>query len=102
MNTIGNRIKRRREQLNLTQDDLAKKLGYKSKTTIAKIETGVNDVSQSKLVSLAEALDTTPSYLMGWTDKNKEEFIIEQYNSLSPNNQKALEAYLAFLVEKDK
>lgn len=70
---IGDRIRTRRTELGLTQADLAKILGYKSKTTIAKIETGINDIQQSKVVSFAKALNTTPAYLMGWTEDPEEE-----------------------------
>ncbi len=65
---IGDRIKARRIELGLTQADLARALGYKSKTTITKIEAGKNDIQQSKVVAFAKALNTTPAYLMGWTD----------------------------------
>ena len=60
------RIKQRREELGMSQDELAKKLGYKSRSTIAKIEKGENDITQSKIAAFADALQTTPSYLMGW------------------------------------
>ena len=40
MPDIGKRIRRRREELGMTQEELADKLHYKSKTTIAKIENG--------------------------------------------------------------
>lgn len=73
MTEIGDRIRERRLAQHLTQSDLAERLGYKSKTTIAKIEAGVNDIPQSKVVSFANALDTTPAYLMGWTDDPYEE-----------------------------
>lgn len=59
------RIRLRREELNLSQDELAKRMGYKSRSTINKIELGINDVSQSKIVAFANALDTTVGYLMG-------------------------------------
>lgn len=68
MAEIGKRIKLKREALGLTQEDLAKKLGYKSKTTIAKIESGTNDIVQSKVKDFAVALETTIAYLMGWDD----------------------------------
>ena len=51
----------------MTQEELAYRLGYKSKTTIAKIENGTNDIVQSKVTEFAKVLDTTPAYLMGWT-----------------------------------
>lgn len=68
MAEIGHRIKARREQLQMTQEELAKKLGYKSKTTITKIENGTNDIVQSKVCDFAKVLNTTPAYLMGWED----------------------------------
>ncbi|MCD7966567.1 MAG: helix-turn-helix domain-containing protein [Clostridiaceae bacterium] len=66
MAEIGKRIKQKREELKITQEELAIKLGYKSKTTIAKIENGTNDIVQSKVVEFANALNTTVAYLMGW------------------------------------
>ena len=70
MADIGKKIRLQREFLGLTQEELAKKLGYKSKTTIAKIENGTNDIVQSKVIEFAKALNTTPAYLMGWEDDN--------------------------------
>lgn len=58
-------IRNRRIQLGMTQDELAKKMGYKSRSTIAKIESGTNDIPQSKIISFAKALDTTAGELMG-------------------------------------
>lgn len=74
------RIKTRREELNLSQDDLAKRMGYKSRSTINKIELGINDVSQSKIVAFAKALETTVGYLMGDDETNTD---YTKYN-LSP------------------
>lgn len=68
MSEIGKRIKSKREALGLTQEELAKKLGYKSKTTIAKIESGANDIVQSKVKEFATALNTTIAYLMDWEE----------------------------------
>lgn len=67
---IGKRIKEKRIELGITQEDLAAKLGYKSKTTIAKIENGTNDITQSRVVDFANVLNTTPAYLMGWEDSD--------------------------------
>lgn len=69
MSTVGERILIARKQLGLTQEDLAKRMGYKSKSTINKIEMGINDIPQSKIVMFAKVLDTTPAYLMGWDEK---------------------------------
>lgn len=66
MSDIGKRIRAKREELHMTQEELAKLLGYKNKTTITKIENGTNDIVQSKVVEFAKALNTTIPYLMGW------------------------------------
>ena len=65
MSTFGERIAARRLEIGLTQDALAKKMGYKSRSTITKIETGVNEVSVENVPDFAKALDTTEEYLMG-------------------------------------
>ena len=62
------RIRKRREELGLSQEELAQKMGYKSRSSINKIEMGENDIPQSKIVQFARALNTTPAYLMGWED----------------------------------
>lgn len=72
MSSIGSRIRTRREQLNLSQDELAKRLGYKSRSSINKIELDERNLTQSKIKSLADALETTPSYIMGWENKSGE------------------------------
>ena len=58
-------IRSRRIALKMTQQELAQKLGYKSTSTIAKIESGENDIPQAKLAAFADALNTTPAVLMG-------------------------------------
>jgi|APSaa5957512622_1039677.scaffolds.fasta_scaffold48343_2 transcriptional regulator with XRE-family HTH domain len=68
---IGNIIRLRRITLGFTQEELAKKLGYKSKSTINKIEMNVNAIPLSKVVEFAEILETTPSHLMGWEEKSQ-------------------------------
>lgn len=60
---------KRRKEMGLTQEELAERLGYKSKSTINKIELGINDIPQSKVVKFATALNTTPAYLMGWDEQ---------------------------------
>lgn len=65
---LGNRIKQLRMQRNMSQDELAKKIGYNSRSSINKIELGINDIPQSKIKAIADALLTTPAYLMGWEE----------------------------------
>lgn len=68
MNIISNQIKKRREELGWTQEYLAELLGYKSKSSINKIERGINDIVYSKILEFAKVLDITPAYIMGWTE----------------------------------
>ena len=75
MAEIGKRIKLRRESLRMTQKELATKIGYNDKSTIAKIENGVNGVPRNKVAAFAEALDVSECYLMGWV--NNPDAIVE-------------------------
>ena len=63
---IYKRIRARREELGISQEELARRMGYKSRSSINKIEKGENDIPQSKIVAFAKALRTTPEALMGW------------------------------------
>ena len=71
--TIGQRIKRRREELQMSQEELANKIGYKSRSSINKIELDLYNLKQSKIKTIADALNTTPSYIMGWDELDKPE-----------------------------
>lgn len=70
--TLGEKVKLKREELNLSQEELAEKMNYKSKTSIHKIEVGITDLPLSKVKELAAVLKTTPAYLMGWEEKKEE------------------------------
>lgn len=67
---IGDRIKTRREALGMSQEELAKKVGYKSRSSVNKIEIDGRGLPQNKIVLFAKALETTPAYLMGWEEMN--------------------------------
>jgi transcriptional regulator with XRE-family HTH domain len=74
MSTIGKNIQEMRKVLGWTQEDLAKRMGYKSKSTINKIELGINDIPQNKIQKFAEVLGTTPAHLMGWNESPNNNF----------------------------
>ena len=62
---LGQRIAARRKQLRMTQEELSIRLGYKSKSTINKIELGINDIPQVKLQKFADVLDMSVEELLG-------------------------------------
>ena len=61
---LANNIRRRRLEMGLSQQELADSVGYKSRSAIAKIEMGENNIPVSKLLEIAEALDTKAEYLL--------------------------------------
>lgn len=64
--TVADRIKFRREELNITQEELAKRLGLKGKSSVCKIESSGDNISTKSIRKYAKALDVTIAYLMGW------------------------------------
>lgn len=67
--TIGSRIKSKRLEKSLTQEELAKKVNT-SKQTIQRYEAGIiSNIPSNKIELLAEALNVTPAYLLGWDEE---------------------------------
>lgn len=62
---FGLKIKQQRTMLGMTQEELAKAIGYTSRSIINKIELGLVDVSQTKVMKLANALKVSPAFLLG-------------------------------------
>ena len=56
MSDLSTRVRLRREQLGLSQEELARRMGYRSRSSITKLEKGINDLPQSKVEELAQAL----------------------------------------------
>ena len=65
MSDLSTRVRLRREQLGLSQEELARRMGSRSRSSITKLEKGINDLPQSKVEELAQALETTPAALLG-------------------------------------
>lgn len=115
---VGKQIKARREELKLTQRDLAARMGYSNHSTIARIESGKIDLPQSRVAQFAEALGTTPRHLMGWDtpDPAKEQgalaaqvltdpnllSMVQGYLSLSESDQYAVRLMVTSLADKKK
>ena len=69
MSVLSVRIRQRREELGMSQEELAARMGYRSKSSITKIEKGVNDIPQNKIEDFAAALHTTAAWAWrrnGW------------------------------------
>ena len=66
--TVGERIKNRRKELGISADSLASLIGV-SRSTMFRYEKGdIEKLPGDSLVPIAQALGTTPQYLMGWTE----------------------------------
>jgi len=65
MDIVYINIRKRREELNMSQRELASKVGYKDNSTIAKMEKGLVDITIGRLKQIATALETTPAKLLG-------------------------------------
>ncbi len=84
--TTGERIKERRTELGLSADSLAAKIGI-SRSTLFRYESGaIEKIPLENLVLIANALNTTVKYLMGWEEK-------PAYVVLSPKAQKFAAAF---------
>ena len=68
---IGEKIKLRRQQLEWSQRELARRMGYTNNSTIAKIEQGIVDVSQSRVVQFSQVLGVSIAWLMDWEEVEK-------------------------------
>ena len=110
--TIAERIRARREELGMSQEELALKLGYKNRSSINKIEKSAQKLTQTKIMAVAKALETTPEYIMGWgeeetapndyhTEDERLSFIIDVF-SKSNENEKALILQYFELLKKAK
>lgn len=91
--TLGEKVKLKREELNLSQEELAEKMNYKSKTSIHKIEVGITDLPLSKVKELAAVLKTTPAYLMGWEEEKPQEKENNIFSKLTDEELAKLEKF---------
>lgn len=62
--TIGDKIKQLRTEREWSQEQVARMLGYKSRSTINKIELGINELTQSKIVAFANLFEVEPWQLL--------------------------------------
>lgn len=116
MANVGHNIAEARKQAGMTQEELAVKVGYKTKSAINKIELGLRDLPQKKIAAFAQALGVTPGHLMGWDAPAKEHGalaaqvlrdpdaldMVRNYFKLSEADQYTVRLMVASLAEKKK
>lgn len=102
MVTIGDRIKERRLELGLTQTDLAKRMGYKTKSTICEMEQPGSNITTNRLERVAEALGVSVFYLLG-TDESElnfisddEELLLEHYRKSDEQTKEMVRRLLCY------
>lgn len=96
---IGQRMKLRRNEINLSAEKLAEKLGV-SKTTIYRYEKGEIEKFPIELVEpIAKALQTTPAYIMGWESNGN---IINLYNKLDDKRKDKVYSFAEFQYKEQQ
>lgn len=106
MSILNDRIKDMRKRRNKTLKEVAEAIGVQE-ATLQRYESGlIKNIPHDKITAIAEYLNCSPAYLMGWSSESKEESelnskLIELINSLT--EQQALEAlnYIEYLKSKD-
>lgn len=83
---IKDRIRERRLELGMTQDELADKVGFKTKGSVCKLETGDRSIPIGRLRKLAEALETSVDYLIG-NESPKTGEVHEYYHLKTESNK---------------
>lgn len=118
MNTLAKNIRYLRREKSLSQEDIAKKLGYKSYTTIQKWESGDSQPPVSKIEILSKIFNVSVSDLLGTdleaAEKEKHNFsnnevpeiIAAHFKDddieLSEKDLQSIENYISFLINKNK
>ena len=98
---IGKYIAKRRCQLKLTMDALAKEIGV-SKATIQRWESGeIKNIRHEKIIRIATALKTSPAHLMGW-DEKPHTTTLNNIDILNDKGIQRVQSYIDDLILIDK
>ena len=118
---MGKRIRAVRQSKEMSQDELARLCGYNSRSSINKIEAGLNDIPQSKIKAIADTLNVSPAWLMGYDDapaaplpngsnplpkgsatlSQDESLVLSKYRRLSPDGKEYIHDQLNFRLDKE-
>lgn len=108
--TIGERIKQRREELGMSQEELAQKAGYKGKAAISRIETSKRKMSSDIILRLAPSLGISPAKLLegdafkefvtDYYDLDRDDIrLIDNYHCLTDAGREKLDNYMYDLLK---
>lgn len=111
--TIYERIKRLRLEQNMTQTDLAKKIGYAGKDMISRVESGKIDISRSRLIQFADALGVSPIYLFNGSESieeigkplppiSEDDILLDRFHRLDNEDKARIKERIEILLESDK
>lgn len=104
MQEIMKRMKARREELAMSYQALSEKVGV-SKSTLQRYETGyIRNMPVDKLEEIAEALQVSPSYLMGWNDQEQPQTLAAHFDSdeYTEDELDEIKQFAAFVKNRKK
>ncbi len=103
---FGENLKRLRLARNMSQDELAKALGYTNRSSINKIELGKNDMPRNKVLRAAQVLGVNPLQLFEGAEEPEPDFQVASdswfatiENELTPESLTKLKSYAEYLIE---
>ena len=106
-NAFAQRLKSRRKELRMTLEDVGNALGV-TRVAVSRWENGlINNINIEKIEKIAEVLQCTPSYLMGWTDSIEGDSktvpdsiskVITLMELLKPQEQEQVIKYIQFII----
>lgn len=101
---FGKNLRRIRTERNMSQEELAKKVGYKGRSAINKIETGTNDMPREMVARCAEALGVSPLEFFqeeGGLGTQSSELDFD-FNKLTDENRIRLATYYKALLDSQE
>ena len=90
---IGLRIYNKRKEMGWSQDELAARMGLKSKSTICKIERGEDNLTSDSIKKYADALGVSPAYLMGLEDSQGNKTVKQLLLEIDREDKEFLELF---------
>lgn len=95
---MGERIRFLRTEMGLSQEELAELVGFKTRSAINKIELNQRDLKHSQIITFARALNSSPHYLLEWSDiphpeaqalNTNEQQLVASFRKLNSDGQTA-------------